>query len=231
MIEINTLTARLTDLFSHRSLASAIFRDASDMATSIVEAAAELQAPRARDEDFDDYRDEDDIDEGALVDAEDYGPRVVEPIEICRTAITRAIQKKISEIAHDQAYGEVCRQFVEDLGVAIEDENLNEAQFKMRVENSRGWDGFVSFMKEKMPMSGFGEAMKDHLDALVIQSIASRRSAPKLTNRKTSGQHIAMVTLQQLSKLTQEGMMAESGDLAVTASGIYENLVQDLRLN
>ena len=221
---IEQLASRYSDLFGHRSLASAIFDSAEKMAEAVLGHQTTV-ASDGGDNDFDDGDEDGGWDEPTylpcLADAET--PTAETVYATTGAVVSAAISGKLSAVQGDPRYQDVGRAFLTDLTTALSNTDTKDA-FVREFERSAGWDGFVTYMKEKMPMNGFGEMMRSHLDALAIQAVASREASGKLTNRRANVSSIAMATMQHLSNLTMDGMVQEAKELGVQMGQIFIGL-------
>lgn len=230
-IEQEDLERRLSDLFGHRSLASAIFGSSEDLAEALLSSAV-VEGGHENDEyEFDEYDDEVSIDEissVSLANLESPSPETVRGVSLA--VVHQAIQRKQYEVMSDERYAQVGSDFIRDLAASI-DTARNEADLSRNFETSQGWTQFVDYMREKMPMNGFGEMMRNHLESVGIQAVASKNSSALLSNRPTSSQTIAQGVMVHLARLTADGMYQEAAELSDQIAGIYLGLLRESNSN
>lgn len=187
------------------------------------------------DEDNDGFDDDDYVPSITLGEAEEV---TAEAVRSSTQAMVRdAIMIKQNEVASDDRYNEVQTAFFADLTnvmtnakakggpkwtlvQAFQDVRAKD-QFIGAFEATAGWQGFVAYMREKMPMNGFDDMMRGHLEAVAIQSSAARDVSSLLSNRGSSIQGLAQFVMVQLARLTQEGMFQEAGEMAEQIATAY----------
>jgi hypothetical protein len=192
------LTTRLTDLFGHRSLASALFCDAQDLADSLVEHLGADQS-------------------GYEGDKQAILHEVTECIEF-------ALARKMESVQDDPRYAEITGGLIAAVGRSVE---ISEtpAELKASLENSFGWGNFIDYMREKAPINGFGELAVGHLDAVSEQAILLKKNELRLSNRSGGFEAIGRATLMSLAKLTEAGTIVELRELASAVANIYARSV------
>lgn len=232
-IEQEDLERRLSDLFGHRSLASAIFGSAEDLAEALLSSA--VVGPGQGDDEYDsgDFDDgdgdgDDEIQGVSLASLESPSAETVRGVSLA--VVHNAIERKQYDVMSDARYAQVGSDFIRDLAASI-DTARNEADLSRNFETSRGWTQFVDYMREKMPMNGFGEMMRNHLESVGIQAVASKNSSALLSNRPTSSQTIAQGVMMHLARLTADGMYQEAAELSDQIAGIYLGLLRESNSN